>query len=126
MMNFYENTLQTGIDNIDDHHKEIVKSFNNLIEMIKNKNDDNIMKCIKHIKECMEEHFIEEETIMKKLNVWDWEHAQGHSDILITINAVLSDEICYPEVMLSVYAYHKQHFKTFDKKLAIQIVDAGM
>ena len=126
MIDFYTKELQTGIDNIDDQHKEIIKSFNNLVEMIRNKEDNNILTCITHIYKCMEDHFAEEESIMKKLNIWDWSHAQAHSDLLITIKAILSEESGYAEIMLSVFAYLKHHFKTFDKKLATQIVDAGM
>lgn len=125
--NMFDLNIKTGINNIDEKHQLIFESFNILIQMIKNKDNlENIANSVKNIKIYMQEHFIEEENIMREINAIDQNHFKEHVNFIKIINESLTnvhENTFYMEILLKISTYLKYHFNTFDKKLAEQILN---
>jgi hemerythrin len=65
----WDNSLSTGIDNIDNEHKELFNSINKLVYVMKEeKVIDEVLKSLDLFEKCVIKHFNEEEAIMKQRN----------------------------------------------------------
>ena len=65
----WDDILYTGIDNIDNEHKELFKSFNKLVYVMKEEKDKNeVIKYLDSFEKRIIKHFNEEEAIMKQRN----------------------------------------------------------
>lgn len=63
----WDNTLSTGIDNIDNQHKEIFNLVNKLFYAMANLNNTtDILKCLDVLENFLINHFKEEEAIQKQ------------------------------------------------------------
>ena len=64
MTSTWNNTLDTGITNIDNQHKEIFSCIGKLLNSTEqNKDENEIVKISTHLKECVIRHCNEEEAI---------------------------------------------------------------
>lgn len=75
-------TLNIGIENIDNQHKELVNRLDQLLTSIEEgKGHDEVIKTLDFLEEYVVKHFNEEEEIQKKINypLFDIQHTQ-HED----------------------------------------------
>ena len=75
----WDNTLATGIDSIDNQHKELFNRINKLFLSIKEgEAKDDMMKTLDFLEEYVLKHFTEEEMIQKKNNYpkYNMQHEQ--------------------------------------------------
>lgn len=75
----WDNSLLTGIESIDDQHKELFNRMNQLVLAMKEgKGKDEVIKSLDFLEEYVIKHFDEEEKIQKKNNYpkFSLQHAQ--------------------------------------------------
>ena len=111
------NTKPTGLDSIDNHHKEFVTLINNLVDILNgNKNKTDILTIFHKLLYYAEMYFIEEELYYKKENYsYLQEHLQKHSDFIESITTFKQcyekgSEKIYEKMMKFLDKWYKEHF----------------
>lgn len=118
----WEKKFDLGIDNFDNQHKEIIELVNQLYEK-KEGNKSEILKLFKSLLSKMDEHFKDEETLMKEKKIVQFishklEHDRAllkYSDYYIKLskkNIKLDTEI-----LESLKNWFEVHLEKKDKKL---------
>ena len=89
----WDSNLETGIDLIDNQHKELFRLLDNVTEAIKTNNlDEEVMKSLVFLSDYTNHHFSEEEEIMKKNNYHSLpQHKQIHNELKIYVANMIAD-----------------------------------
>ena len=122
----WDNNLATGINSIDNQHKELFDRINQLLLAMKEgKARDEIMQTLNFLEEYVIKHFTEEEEIQNKtnyplLNIQHMQHEEFKSD-LKEFRRVLETEGTSTLLALNIHEkladWFKNHIINLDKDL---------
>lgn len=86
----WNDSLATGIDKVDEQHKELIKRTNNLLEhMRQGLGHEEIMKTVQFLSSYVVEHFTDEESVMKTYNYPVFkEHKKQHDDFIKSVEVL--------------------------------------
>lgn len=118
----WEKKFDLGIDNFDNQHKEIIELVNQLYEK-KEGNKSEILKLFKSLLSKMDEHFKDEETLMKEKKIVQFishklEHARALQKYSDYYNKLSKKNIKLDtEILESLKNWFEVHLEKKDKKL---------
>lgn len=118
----WEKKFDLGIDNFDNQHKEIIELVNQLYEK-KEGNKSEILKLFKSLLSKMDEHFKDEETLMKEKKIVQFishklEHDRALQKYSDYYNKLSKKNINLDtEILESLKNWFEVHLEKKDKKL---------
>lgn len=122
----WDNSLSTGINNIDDQHKELFKSINKLVYIMKEeKVVAEVIEYLDSVEKCIIKHFNEEEAIMKqrnypKFNIQHNEHEEFKNEIKMLRNVFETTGVSALfaiTVQQKMAKWSRKHIMNLDKDL---------
>lgn len=128
----WDNNLSTGINSIDDQHKELFNRINLLLVAMKNgKGKDEALKALSFLEEYVIKHFDDEESIQKKNNYpnYNKQHMQHEEfkEELKELRKVFEttgvSALFVINVQQKMSNWWKNHITAMDKELGKYLVD---
>lgn len=119
----FGNEQKIGISKIDNEHKEIIENVNHLFD-IKNNRKEEILKSFDSLLQKLKNHFNSEEIFMKEHNAINYishklEHDRAYNKYLNYYLSLKSGKINFDsEILLSFRSWIESHLVKKDKKLS--------
>ena len=126
----WDKSLETGNITIDEQHKSIIDSINNLLEACsKGKGRSEVENTLKFLQDYVVKHFNDEEKLQLKSNYPDYKsHKEKHEAFKKTVNEIAQEYTAsgasiqlVAKVNSSVAGWLITHIKSDDKKVALHI-----
>lgn len=118
----FTDDLLTGVEKIDEKHKELFVLFETLTKLIMfKKQTSEILKCVETIKKDLIEHFNDEENIMKTISFDSSMHIKEHKMFIENIDDLLQHKnktLFEIKIIANIFEYLKNHINKYDKQLA--------
>ncbi|MHC6204675.1 bacteriohemerythrin [Breznakiellaceae bacterium SP9] len=123
----WDSSLETGYEQIDKQHKQLVQAVNNLMEASRSeKGDQAVMQTLDFLTGYTIKHFADEEKLQMKFNYPDYlNHKHIHDDFKLTVKVLTSRIIkegptpsLINEVSASVGSWLLNHIKGDDFRMA--------
>lgn len=124
MTSTWNNTLDTGITNIDNQHKEIFSCIGKLLNSTEqNKEKDEIVKILTHLEECVIRHCNEEEAIQEQYKYPKCKlQCEQHKKFISELNELISilDESSVSVLFIinmqqKMFKWYRKHILNLDK-----------
>jgi hemerythrin len=130
----WDKSLETGNTTIDDQHKSIIESINNLLDACsKGKGRSEVENTLKFLQDYVVKHFNDEEKLQLKSNYPDYKtHREKHEAFKKTVSEIAEEFNkngasiqLVAKVNSSVAGWLISHIKSEDKKVAAHIKESS-
>lgn len=99
----WRDSLATGIEKVDDQHKELIKRTNDLLEhMKKGEGNNEVMKTLDFLSSYVVEHFHDEEEVMKMYNYPLFVHHKQLHDNFVKVVKELGNQVVIEKNLITL------------------------
>ena len=122
----WDDSIETGIKNIDDQHKSIIIKANEVLNMDENTSKGDLSQIVSFLMSYTNNHFLEEERLMIESNYDKFiEHRQEHNlfveevyKIYLRINNEKMDKKIFEDLKNTMVTWLEKHLHNADKNFA--------